>query len=170
MTTIYTLEKFNMADPINCSNIACGKTIWSGNIVQLITDHRDENGFFICEHCQSAGYIQKNFQLQEQNESWDPILKGIITLGQYGETYQPFVYLVSYNIKSPPCDLWFSYYKDTRKDWGRLKVGHGPGGPPVLGNTDLINLISNHSGPPFLRPYHGPTEVKNSTLMWVGIP
>jgi hypothetical protein len=40
-----------------------------------------------------------------------------------GETYQPFVYLVSDKPDGKIEDLWFVYYKDTRADGGRLKLG-----------------------------------------------
>jgi hypothetical protein len=40
--------------------------------------------------------------------------------------------------------LHFHYYKDTRSHKnGRLKHGHGPGGPPVLGTTDLFTIVEH---------------------------
>ena len=38
-------------------------------------------------------------------------------------------------------DVWFSYYKDLRDTGGRLKLGYGPGGPPVLGAVDVLKLV-----------------------------
>jgi hypothetical protein len=40
--------------------------------------------------------------------------------------------MVSYKTEGGCDDIWFSYYKDLRKVGGRLKLGYGPGGPPVL--------------------------------------
>lgn len=40
-----------------------------------------------------------------------------------------------------PNGLWFSYYKDTRPEGGRLKLGYGPGGPPVLDKDQVKRLI-----------------------------
>ncbi len=50
-------------------------------------------------------------------------------------------FLVSYKPDGPVNNLWFSYYKDLRKENGRLKLGYGPGGPPVLGTTDVVTLL-----------------------------
>jgi len=69
-------------------------------------------------------------------------LRGIIPLGESGDIYQPFVFLVSYEPSSEVTDIWFSYYKDLRDDGGRLKFGYGPGGPPVLGKASFLNLLS----------------------------
>jgi hypothetical protein len=43
----------------------------------------------------------------------DSHLKGIIQPGTPGDTYQPFVFSVSYTPKDVPSDVWFSCYKDT---------------------------------------------------------
>lgn len=76
---------------------------------------------------------------------WAPFLRGAISLGQRGDFYQPFVYLVTYKpgaaIKED-CELWFAYYKDMRPTGGRLKLGYGPGGPPVVDAQDLLSLLS----------------------------
>jgi hypothetical protein len=74
-------------------------------------------------------------------ETWKPFLRGAITLGVRHDTYQPFVYLVSYKPDGAITDLWFSYYKDMRPTGGRLKMGYRPGGPPVLGSQDLLILL-----------------------------
>ncbi|HFE45196.1 MAG TPA: hypothetical protein ENJ18_06835 [Nannocystis exedens] len=130
-----------MAWEIKCLNEACGKASWASNIVDLIDNHRDGDGWLICSHCGERGYIEKSFELQEPGETWDPYLRAIITLGTPGETYQPFVFLVSYAPDEEPGDVWFSYYKDMRSSGGRLKLGYGPGGPPVLGTDKLVELI-----------------------------
>ncbi len=91
--------------------------------------------------CGHSGYVEKSFRLQEQGETWEPFLRGAISLGIPTDTYQPFVYLVSNSPDGPINDLWFAYYKDTRPMGGRLKLGYGPGGPPVLGSEDLLTLL-----------------------------
>lgn len=125
---------------IKCSDTNCNKETWAANIVDLINEHRDRNGWFICS-CGHRGYIEKSFSLQEEGEVWEPFLQGIITLGDEGDTYQPFVFKVSYSPTAKTDSLWFSYYKDLREDGGRLKLGHGPGGPPVLHKDTLKGLI-----------------------------
>jgi hypothetical protein len=82
-----------------------------------------------------------------------------VKLGQSDDTYQPFVFLASYKADKeqgqsptpimdlPITDLWFSYYKDLRchrqadGSLGRLKLGYGPGGPPVIGTSQLLELL-----------------------------
>lgn len=124
---------------IKCS-AGCGKDTWAGNIDELIRNHRDKDGWFLCQ-CGQHGYIEKSFDLQEPGETWEPYLRGIIPLGTDGDTYQPFVFLVSYEPGSSVNDIWFSYYKDTRPLGGRLKLGYGPGGPPVLGKEQVLQML-----------------------------
>lgn len=126
---------------IKCTDTSCNQQSWANNIVDLISNHRDGKGWFLCS-CGKFGYIEKSFKLQEPGETWEPYLRGAISLGKPSETYQPFVFLVSYNPNGEATDIWFSYYKDLRSSGGRLKLGYGPGGPPVLGKTNFLNLIS----------------------------
>lgn len=130
-----------MSWSIKCCDEKCGQESWASNIVDLIQNHCNENGWFQCFTCGGEGYIEKSFDLQEPGETWEPYLKGIIPLGTPGDTYQPFVFLVSYSPKDIPNDVWFSYYKDTRSMGGRLKLGYGPGGPPVLGAEQVLQLV-----------------------------
>lgn len=51
------------------------------------------------------------------------------------------MFLVSDTPEGPPDQVWFSYYKDLRPE-GRLKLGYGPGGPPVLSMTTVVELIN----------------------------
>lgn len=125
---------------IKCADTNCDRETWAANIVDLINEHRDENGWFICS-CGHKGYIEKSFPLQEEGEVWEPFLQGIITLGDEGDTYQPFVFKVSCSPSAKVDSLWFSYYKDLREVGGRLKLGYGPGGPPVLHKDTLKELI-----------------------------
>ncbi len=130
-----------MSWTIDCCDPKCGNKTLAKNIVDLIDNHRNEDGWFKCSTCGGLGYIEKRFNLQEPGETWEPYLKGIVPLGESGDTYQPFVFLVSYKPNENPNDAWFSYYKDTRQLGGRLKLGYGPGGPPVLGETQIIELV-----------------------------
>jgi hypothetical protein len=125
---------------IKCTDPNCGQQSWANNIVDLIANHRDGEGWFICS-CGKHGYIKKNFELQEPGEVWEPYLRGIILLGEPNDTYQPFVFLVSYEPSGEVTDIWFSYYKDLRGSGGRLKLGYGPGGPPVLGKASFLSLL-----------------------------
>lgn len=125
---------------IRCTDPKCGKETWGGNIVDLISSHRDKDGWFLCQ-CGQQGHIEKRFELQEPGKTWKPFLRGIIPLGESGDTYQPFVFLVSYEPRGPIDSIWFSYYKDLRASGGRLKLGYGPGGPPILETESLLHLL-----------------------------
>jgi hypothetical protein len=80
---------------IRCTDSACGCEARADNIVSLILEHRAADGYFRSS-CGRAGYVEKSFALQEQGETWDPYLRGVIELGRPGDVYQPFVFLVSY--------------------------------------------------------------------------
>lgn len=126
---------------IKCADSTCGKESWAKNIVDLIGEHRDAEGWFVCT-CGQHGFIEKSFSLQEVGEVWEPFLRGVIPLGAAGDSYRPFVFLVSYAPAGEVTDVWFSYYKDLRSSGGRLKLGYGPGGPPVLGKPAFLKLVS----------------------------
>lgn len=126
---------------IKCAAPGCGRHSTAANIVDLITHHRDDEGRFTC-NCGADGYIEKQFTLQETGKVWEPFLRGVIPLGVEGDTYQPFVFLVSYAPDGEVTDVWFSYYKDLRSFGGRLKLGYGPGGPPVLSKDALLRLLA----------------------------
>jgi hypothetical protein len=128
-----------MAWQIKCSDKSCTNETWAANIVALIKNHRDSEGWFLC-NCGRKGYIEKSYEIQEDGEVWEPYLRGIITLGDEDDTYRPFVFLVSYEPNGKSNSMWFSYYKDLREKGGRLKLGYGPGGPPVL-NVDSIKEL-----------------------------
>jgi hypothetical protein len=53
---------------ISCSDTSCGKQTWAGNIVDLIAQHLDADGWLLCS-CRKAAYIRKPFELQEPGES-----------------------------------------------------------------------------------------------------
>jgi hypothetical protein len=120
-----------MAWKIECSDNECKKMTKVSNIVELIKKHRDSEGWFLCS-CGHNGFIYKPFKLQEKGKTWEPYLRGIIPLGDEESSYQPFFFLVSYKSTGVCNSVWISYYKDLRKEKGKLKLGYGPGGPPVL--------------------------------------
>lgn len=127
---------------IRCCDENCAGETWAINIDDLIKKHCDKQGWFLCNNCGNAGYVEKKFKTQE-GEAWQPYLKGVICLGAPGNIYQPFVFLVSYALNEEPEDIWFSYYKDTRSmPGGKLKLGHGPGGPPVLKADQIVELVN----------------------------
>ena len=145
---------------VDCGNPNCLQPSWASNIVDLIAHFCDEDGMLICQNCRKqTGYVRKKFVLQEEGETWEPILRGVVRLAKPEDSYQPFVFLASYEseqeqgapptsiIELPITDLWFSYYKDlrghVREDGtpGRLKMGYGPGGPPVLNVPQLLDLM-----------------------------
>lgn len=133
-----------MAWPIICNDPKCGKKTIAWNIDDLIKHHREKDGWFVCQ-CGQRGHIPREFETQEGGK-WKPYLRGVIPLGEKGEVYQPFVFLVSGKPKGRADDIWFSYYKDLRKKTkggkkGRLKLGYGPGGPPVLNKYGLLDLL-----------------------------
>ena len=133
-----------MAWWIDCGN--CEKTSTAHNIVDLVRRHLDSRGWILCRHCGCHGFIKKEFTLQEGDPegTWRPYLRGVIRPGDLTESdvYQPFAFLVSYDPTADPKDVWFCYYKDTRGRGGRLKLGHGPGGPPVFGTEQVADLVA----------------------------
>ena len=79
---------------------------------------------------------------REGGNPWQPCLKGILRPPDYEDAlYQPLAFLTSDTPHNPPNSVWFTYYKDMRESGGRLKMGHGPGGPPVFGATDVIHML-----------------------------
>lgn len=127
---------------IRCSDPECNGKTEPGDIEKLLNNHINEDNLFTCRRCGKPGFIKKEFALQEKGRFWKPFLRGAIKLGEQNDTYQPFVFLVSYKPNSDVKDIWFCYYKDTRKEeGGKLKLGYGPGGPPVLPIKKVIALI-----------------------------
>ena len=129
---------------IKCLDSSCGKETWAANIVDLISAHADDRGWLRCS-CGNRGYVEKAFDLQEPGERWTPFLKGVVRIADANATYQPFAFLVSDGRDDTVRDLWFSYYKDLRPT-GRLKLGHGPGGPPVVSTQELLQLLKRLIG------------------------
>ena len=118
---------------IMCPKGCC--SFWAEDVSELL-EHRDERSLFMCP-CGHNGYVEKSFNPHEK----DDFLRGAISLGQAGETYQPFVFFVSGKPDGEIDDLWFAYYyKDSRADGGRLKVGYGTGRPPIL-STNQVRVL-----------------------------
>ena len=117
---------------IHCNNPQCGAVTDPGTIDKL-AGHCNDLGFFLCSTCGDRGHIKKSYKTQEGGR-WKPCLFGMVGhVANPGETYFPFAFLTSDdNPKGPVDSVWFYYYKDTRRLGGRLKTGHGPGGPPVF--------------------------------------
>ncbi len=128
---------------IKCSGHLTNRVTKAANIVGLLNAHRDAQDWFRCGCCGGRGYIEKCFKLQEEGEYWNPYLLGAVRLSDNPEnTYQPFAFLVNEDSPSQAPDaVWFSYYKDLRPHGGRLKLGYGPGGPPVVALDQLAKLI-----------------------------
>jgi len=58
------------------------------------------------------------------------------------DTYRPFAFLVGRTADDGEVDsVWVSYYKDLRESGGKLKMGYGPGGPPVLELEQVATLV-----------------------------
>ncbi len=72
---------------IECGYPQCLQPSWASNIVELIGNFCDGDGLLVCPHCKkTSGYIRKKFNLQEEGETWEPILRGVIKLGNEGDT------------------------------------------------------------------------------------
>jgi hypothetical protein len=90
-------EEMGMGWTIECGYPQCLQPSWASNIVGLTRNFCNGDGLLVCPHCEKpSGYIRKKFNLQEEGETWEPILRGVIKLGDDGHTYQPFVFLASY--------------------------------------------------------------------------
>jgi hypothetical protein len=124
---------------IRCTDPDCKEKTRAAEIVDLIQNNRDAEGWFRC-WCGEPGYVEKSFATQEGG-IWAPFLKGAIPLGDPDDTYQPFVFLVGEAADGPANSVWFSYYKDLRPYGGKLKLGYGPGGPPVLAMRTVGDLL-----------------------------
>jgi hypothetical protein len=125
---------------IKCND--CGKRTKASQIVDLITKHVNESGRFVCKECSSTDtYIYKSSVLQENGETWERWIRGIIQIQTDYETYSPYVFLTASGEQEDPDGIHFNYYKDTRSQkGGRLKHGHGPGGAPVLSKDEYLQL------------------------------
>lgn len=123
----------------------CKQLTWAVNIVDLLKEHVDAAGRFVCAHCGNTDtFIYRESPLQEEGEFWQRWVKGVIQIDSGIETYSPYIFLTADSEDGELTGLHVHYYKDTRSfPKGRLKHGHGPGGPPVLYNHDLFTIIEH---------------------------
>lgn len=130
-----------MAYDITCRD--CKQTTWASNIVDLIHNHIDELGHFICSHCKGINtYIYRESKLQEEGRDWKRYIKSVLVIDTGDPTYTPYIFLTSDDESGPITGIHFNYYKDTRgQPNGKLKHGHGPGGAPVLSKEELFQLF-----------------------------
>jgi hypothetical protein len=130
-----------MAYLVTCQ--VCNLESKADNIVDLFENHIGPAGFLKCIHCNSDGaYIFKESKLQEKGEIWTRYIKGIIRIRTENDTYNPYILLTSDTINAPITGFHFNYYKDTRKQGGVLKHGHGPGGAPVLTKIEIMYFLN----------------------------
>lgn len=128
---------------IKCTDRHCGhQDTWADDIIDLIQNHTNERGWFLCE-CGKNGYINNDFFLQEGGDIWKPYLMGAIKLGNNNVNYQPLALLASSNPYhySAPTDIWLSYYRDLRQSGGPLTIGHGYRIQAVLNKYHILNLV-----------------------------
>lgn len=122
----------------------CQAATWADNVVTLLDDHTGPTGRFNCANCNGTDrYIYKSSELQEEGEVWKRWIKGVIRIHSGIPTYSPYIFLTADTEDGDINGLHVHYYKDTRPAGGRLKHGHGPGGPPVLGLNDLFTIIKH---------------------------
>jgi hypothetical protein len=97
---------------IRCTDEQCGQVTYAAQIDELIGQHRDDAGWFLCGLCGKHGYIEKSFALQEgEGQTWAPFLKGAIKLEYPDDTYRPFAFLVGRTADDGEVDsVWVSYY------------------------------------------------------------
>ncbi len=131
-----------MAYDIKCR--ACGTITWANDIVDLFTHHANAQGRFICSKCGGTDtFIYRISKLLEgPDETWERWIKGAIRIDSGIPTYSPYIFLTADAEDGPITGLHFNYYKDTRSQTGgKLKHGHGPGGAPVLGISDIFAIL-----------------------------
>lgn len=123
--------------PYTLSCDSCSSTVDAANIVDLISIHTGRDGRLLCPKCRtpSASILQVS-TLQEGGEPWSRRVFAVLPLTHYGE-YSPYV-LLSRDVGTSAEGVQFCYYKDSRPSGGLLKHGHGPGGVPVFGKSDLL--------------------------------
>ena len=134
----------SMKWPIECGD--CGQITLVPDIVELIDHHLDGHGRILCGHCGNPGYIGKTFEIQKNDTPYlKPYIRGIIPGPAKRDrtgTYRSLTFLASSAPDQEPQELWLSSIEDTRSEGGRLKMGHGPGGPPVFTVEEALDLIA----------------------------
>ncbi|MBZ5707613.1 MAG: hypothetical protein LAN63_19900 [Acidobacteriia bacterium] len=120
----------------------------ASDILDLIENHTDrrfgrDGGTIICPTCKEPAAIPRCYELQEKGETWNGFFKQVVRIPSDIRTYVPYVVFTTGEEAGKVSDgIMVSYYKDTRDGkQGRLKHGHGPGGPAILGRSELLLLI-----------------------------
>ena len=128
--------------------ISCGihGVSCASDILDLIEKHTDgtfglNGGRVVCPTCKRPAAILKSYKLQE-GETWKCQIREVVRIPSEIPTYVPYVLFTTGEEAGIVSDgVMISYYKDTRLHGGRLKHGHGPGGPAVLGRAEVLMLI-----------------------------
>ena len=120
----------------------------ASSILDLISHHTDNRfgnngGLIVCPKCEQPAAIFRRYKLQEKGQTWNCWIKQVVRIPSEIPTYVPYVLFTSSEEAGKVSDgIMVSYYKDTRHEkGGRLKHGHGPGGPAVMGKSELLSLI-----------------------------
>jgi hypothetical protein len=129
---------------ISCTegHASCAK-----DILDLIENYTDKGfgengGTVVCSSCKKPAAISRSYNLQEKGRTWECWIRQIVRIPSEIETYVPYVLFTTGREAGKISEgVMISYYKDTRKEGGRLKHGHGPGGPAVLGRDEIKKLI-----------------------------
>jgi hypothetical protein len=127
----------------------CDHVSWAANIVDLTKNHVGENHMFRCGQCGAVAYLY-SVSTTLEGEEWERWVKGVIRIDYKRKdirNYHPYVYLITHKGPKGKIDsVQMSYYKDLRKQGKSLKHGHGPGGTPVLGISDLKSILEKLQG------------------------
>ena len=123
----------------------CREVTWANNIVNLISEHINPIGALICHKCgANDAFIYKINTVQEEGEVFERWIKAVITIDTGIDTYSPYIFVTSDTEGGDLSGLHIHYYKDTRPyPNGKLKHGHGPGGPPILCKGDMFTIITH---------------------------
>jgi hypothetical protein len=122
-----------MSYAIDCSN--CKVQTVAYDIVDLIDNHTNVDGKIKCTNCsQSDAFIYRESILQEK-QTWKRWIKGIKVIDTKEEGYTPYIFFLSDKLDGDIDGVQFCYFKDLRKQGGRLKHGSGPGGRMCLAHS-----------------------------------
>ena len=133
-----------MAYCIKC--LSCGEETTVPNIVDLINKYTDrafgdDGGWLQCRHCKALGYVHQQSRTQEGDEDFTRCIKGVVRIKTSKKTFSPYVFFNSEEPSTEISHIHLCYYKDTRPNGGRLKHGHGPGGPPAYWSGMFEELL-----------------------------
>jgi hypothetical protein len=132
-----------MAYPVKCAQHGVSSASDILNLIEAHTDKGfgDDGGIIVCPICKAPASVFKRYKLQEKDRTWDCWIKRIVRIPSEFPTYTPYVLFTTGEEAGTVYEsVMISYYKDTRKEGGRLKHGHGPGGPAALTNREIHTL------------------------------